>query len=139
MKKLLLLSALLMISNTSMAQIMLEQECANGAGHVFKGKYEGEFCISKQSMTWWNAHAWCDAQGMRMIELSDKDCVKPDDLSWGVNHCYNIISQPLPSGFTFCGWTSNPKGTTHAYYTDVSNANVGNWPRQNMCHALCAH
>lgn len=144
MKKLLLLSVLLMISNTSIAQVMLDQLCANGGGYVFKGKYEGEFCMSKQSMTWWDAHAWCNAVGMRLIELSDKDCVKPDDLSWGVNHCYNIISQPWPSEFvSYRLWTANPKGTSRAYCVNGSNANVCDQERKQTGmwggYALCAH
>ena len=121
MKKLLLLSALLMISNTSMAQVMLDQECANGAGYVYKGRYSGEFCISKTQMNWWNAYAWCDAMGMRLIELNEKDCFQMS----GSGGCRNIYDPAFPKDvlptYSYKIWTAHPKGTTEMYTLDVTN------------------
>ena len=126
MKKLLLLSVLLMISNTSMAQIMLDQSCANGAGYAYKGRYSGEFCISKKQMAWW------DAIGMRLIELNEKDCIQLVKES-SFDTCKNIYSQPWPTEemptYGWHAWTATPRGTTKAYTLEPSNGHVSSQTR----------
>ena len=121
MKKLWLLSALLMISNMSMAQVMLDQPCANGAGYIYKGRYSGEFCISKTQMTYWNAYAWCDAMGMRLIELNEKDCFSMSE-SGG---CENIYDPAFPTDvlptLSYRIWTAHPRGSSEMYTLDVRN------------------
>ena len=115
---------LLMISNMSMAQVMLDQECAYGAGYVFKGKYEGEFCISKTQMNWWNAYAWCDAMGMRLIELNEKDCFQMS----GSGDCRNIYDPAFPTDvlptYSYKIWTASPKETTEVYTINPTNTYV---------------
>ena len=48
--------------------------CANGAGTEIKGNDHGTYCLSKASMNWWSAHAWCDAIGMKLVPLNECEC-----------------------------------------------------------------
>ena len=65
----------LMISTTVWAEDTTSEPCANGAGTIVEGAVTGyKYCKSNNAMNWWNAYAWCDAQGKRMIELNDCAC-----------------------------------------------------------------
>ena len=72
MKKILLLCSLLMISPTLMAEDTTVEICANGAGTIITGVITGtKYCWSNSEMNWWNANAWCDAQGRRLFSMDD--------------------------------------------------------------------
>ena len=59
MKKLFLLTfAILMTSNIALA-------CG---GIMLKGKY----CMSKHTMNWYSASAWCQAQGMNLVDVKEE-------------------------------------------------------------------
>ena len=51
--------AILMISVTANA-------CS---GITIKGNSGTSYCLSKQTMNWYSAYAWCEAQGMELIDL----------------------------------------------------------------------
>ena len=51
--------AILMISVTANA-------CS---GITIKGNSGTSYCLSKQTMNWYSAYAWCQAQGMKLIDL----------------------------------------------------------------------
>ncbi|MBR5129642.1 MAG: hypothetical protein IKV03_00245 [Alphaproteobacteria bacterium] len=62
MKKLILLTlAILMISSIAHA------ECK---GITFKGKSGASYCLSKHPMNWYSASAWCQAQGMNLVDVT---------------------------------------------------------------------
>ncbi len=61
MKKIILLTgAILMMSVT-----------ANACGGItVKGNSGASYCLSKHMMNWYSAYAWCDGQGMNLIDLN---------------------------------------------------------------------
>ena len=75
MRKILILCGVLMMSSSVFAQETPAETCADGAGVVIIGDITGhKYCRSKQFLNWWNAYAWCDALGMKMIDASDCLC-----------------------------------------------------------------
>ena len=46
---------------------------ADGAGTIVIGVSGYKYCLSNKTMNWWNAVAWCDAMGKRLIDLNT-DC-----------------------------------------------------------------
>ena len=75
MRKILILTCgILMMSSVAMAEGETTVEtCANGAGTLVTGKSGYKYCKSNETMNWWNAVAWCDAIGKRLIDLNT-DC-----------------------------------------------------------------
>ena len=49
------------------------ETCAGGGGTLVTGKSGYKYCKSNKTMNWWNAVAWCDAIGKRLIDLNT-DC-----------------------------------------------------------------
>ena len=71
---LILMCGMVMLSSVAFADDTTET-CANGAGIVITGAVTGhKYCQSKQGFNWWNAYAWCDAQGRRLFDRSDCAC-----------------------------------------------------------------
>ena len=58
---------------------VLAENCANGAGYIIYGNDKDpdhnrpgtKYCLSKVSMNWWSAFAWCDAAGGKLISTSE--------------------------------------------------------------------
>jgi len=73
MKQLILLTAVFMISTVTLANDTTSTKtCANGAGTVITGVVTGhKYCKSNVVINWWNANAWCDAQGRRLFSMDD--------------------------------------------------------------------
>ena len=69
MKQLILLTAVFMISTVTLANDTTTTEtCADGAGEIVTGH---KYCKSNVGINWWNANAWCDAQGRRLFSMDD--------------------------------------------------------------------
>lgn len=63
---------ILTLSLQTFADDTTSEPCANGAGTVFIGKVTGhKYCLSNNSMNWWNAYSWCDGMGKQLINLND--------------------------------------------------------------------
>lgn len=69
---LLLTCSVCLISTMTIADDTIPETCAGGAGTINIGKITGKkYCVSNNSMNWWNANAWCDGMGMRLFHLND--------------------------------------------------------------------
>ncbi len=54
--------------------ILMISSAANACeGITIKGKSGASYCLSKQGMNWYSAYAWCQAQGMELID-AEKVC-----------------------------------------------------------------
>ena len=111
-----------------------------GLGTVYK---------SNDYMTWWSARNWCEAQGKRLISVSDLQC---DHLSYGEygycckdsGSCRNNITtqsaimQALRSEWSGGSvWTDTSYGSCNAVYVGLANGYVGNDDRYDYGYALC--
>ena len=111
-KKLLLICMMLMISPKIFAEDVVPEICAGGAGTIFVGYVTGQkYCMSNKNMNWWNAYAWCDAQGRRLFSLDDCGC---DNVK---ANCANNTCAELkgiyPTWKRF--WTASPFSATRNY------------------------
>ena len=84
-------------------------KCTNGV--TVYGNSTGTYCNSRIAMNWWSAHAWCNAQGMKMITLEDCDC--PDeskcDMSKMCPNLNGVANLIFP-------WTATPYKNNSAYF-----------------------
>lgn len=73
MRKILIICTVLVMASVALAD---DATCANGAGIVIEGKVSGHKYCKKSTGggNWWNAYAWCDALGRRLIERRDCAC-----------------------------------------------------------------
>ena len=130
MKKIILLTlAILMISNAALA-------CG---GVTFQGNSGKSYCLSKFTMNWYSAYAWCKDQGMNLIEL-DTTC----GVSSGI--CYELkLSSAEQSNITAAGgklgsvWMNTSSSSSRAYAALLPSANIySNSNRDNNGnYALC--
>lgn len=65
MKKTLLLT--LMIFMTSITANACE-------GVSFQGTSGKSYCLSKHTMNWYSAYAWCNDQGMQLVDINQLSC-----------------------------------------------------------------
>ena len=120
MKQLILLTAIFLTSTVTLAEDTTTTEtCANGAGIVIEGAVadangnKHKYCKSKNTMNWWNAVSWCDAQGRRLFNLDDCGC------SWELN-CQNKCPELLLNVDQWI-WTATPNGSSLAYIVTLSS------------------
>lgn len=127
MKKILLTIAIVMISNVALA-------CGGITIHGNSGK---SYCLSKFSMNWYTAYAWCKDQGMNLIEL-DTTC----GASSGCSEL--VLSSAEKSNITAAGgkvgsvWANTSSTSSQAYNVILTYNNViqaGRHERHN--YALC--
>lgn len=121
MKKIFMLTCgLIIFSVSTLAEETMKRPCANGAGEIIEGIItKTPYCVSNNSMNWWNAYAWCDSLNMRLFDMN-KDCASTTTSGycpnltgintvsgyvWGQTVCesegHNII-RALQSGHTAC-------------------------------------
>ena len=106
-------------------------DCANGAGTEIKGNDHGAYCLSKATMNWWSAHAWCDAIGMKLVPLNECECRDESkcDMMKQCPNLYNIGSAGV--------WTTTPSGSSSAYHISLSTGNVVTATRTGNASVLC--
>ena len=125
MKKLFLLTfAILMTSNIALA-------CG---GIALKGKY----CLSKHKMNWYSASAWCQAQGMNLVNVKEV-CGSLTSACTALQ-----LSSEEKDMITAAGgkvdaaWTNTSKSDKNTYIIYLSSPNLdGNWGRLSSAYALC--
>lgn len=110
-KILMLICGIALVSSAVIADEAVET-CANGAGKIVTGAVTGhKYCMSNKNMNWWNAYAWCDAQGRRLFSLDDCGC---DNVK---ANCANNTCAELkgiyPTWKRF--WTASPFSATRNY------------------------
>ena len=93
-----------------------EVTCAGGAGISIVGGVSGvTYCKSKNTMDWWNAVAWCDGLGKRLVDLS-VDC----GFTSTSNKCPNLSRV----GDGTYVWTATPKGATLAHVVNPATGTI---------------
>lgn len=123
----LLMGSILLTSSVARADDTPEETCANGAGTVKVGAVSGDkYCRSNKSMNWWNAMAWCDAQGKQLIDLNT-DCYRNGTTSrWNCPEMVGCVSTWI--------WTRSPSGSkivlidgsgNTAYSSDKTSTTAG--------------
>ena len=140
MRKILILCGVLMMSSVVIAQDTTAETCADGAGVIVVGDVTGhKYCRSKQFLNWWNAYAWCDALGMKMIDVSDCLC-SGGTMDCANNQCPEFTSQ---SDTIWTGWTTLTNEAAGEMYTifkgKLQPSNYGNHKRSHSSwvSALC--
>ena len=105
--------------------------CANGAGTEIKGNDHGTYCLSKASMNWWSAHAWCDAIGMKLVPLNECECSDESKCDM-MKQCPNLYG----TGSNWV-WTTTPSSSSAAYHVYLLNGSVSTNSRTHNGYALC--
>jgi len=127
MNKILMISCVvLMMSSVAMADETATETCANGAGTVVIGSVTGhKYCVSKQQMNWWNAHAWCDGQNRRLVDKSDCAC---SDITADCSgdKCPEFTGIGTQRCWTAQCWKNDEWRDTHAYNVSLSSGYFGN-------------
>ncbi|MBR5129620.1 MAG: hypothetical protein IKV03_00125 [Alphaproteobacteria bacterium] len=109
---------ILMFSSIAFADDVNVETCADGVGTVIVGAVTGhKYCKGKR-MDWWNANAWCDAQGRRLFSLSDCGC---SDLT---ANCAGNICADLLGVSEKWAWTSSHSDSSNAYQVDLSSGKM---------------
>ena len=139
-KILLFVCGIMMISSVAIAEETTV--CANGAGTIVVGAISGrEYCMSKESLNWWNSQAWCDAIGRTLFSLDDCECSTGTDC---VERCPELNAVTTSREFA---WTKTPVDESNAYlillnvtgknfYTKARNIAYDSGPMHRQ-HALC--
>ena len=132
MKKIILLTiaiVIVMISNVALA-------CG---GVTFLGNSGKSYCLSKFTMNWYSAYAWCKDQGMNLIEL-DTTCGASS------GSCSELaLSSAEQSNITAAGgkigtvWTNTSHTSPTAFVVNLSSGKVINFGRDNLTYgyAVC--
>ena len=120
MNKILMVCGLLMVSTVAFADDITVESCADGAGTVVIGAVSGhKYCKSNETMNWWNAWSWCDAQGKKMFSLDDCRCDE------AVADCAGrMCSELVDVGTDELVWTAVLYGSRCAYYIRLSSGKV---------------
>ena len=128
MKKILMICALCL----TIATHAYAEPCAGGHGDVIVGNDGKNYCKSKISMNWWSAHAWCAANGMKLID-PDRYCA-----CTGNEKCNELVSCPnFYQADSRHSWTATPQGSSSAYFVNLSSGNFGYSLRPVGYPALC--
>ena len=135
MRKILILTCgILMMSSVAMAEGETTVEtCAGGSGTIVIGAIsKHKYCKSNKPMTWWNAHAWCDALKRRLFSMDDCGCN-------GVVNCNNICPELRGAASDQNRWTASPSSTTHVYTVGFYGENIYKNNRDNShnVYAVC--
>ena len=104
-------------STVTFAEETSTETCANGAGTVITGAVTGhKYCMSNNTMNWWNSVSWCDGVGARLFSVNDCAFSSTSDTSV----CPEL--KGVGSGWI---WAATPKGTSDAYGLNVSLGSFG--------------
>ncbi|MBR6674950.1 MAG: hypothetical protein IKL32_03405 [Alphaproteobacteria bacterium] len=128
----------LMISNITFADDTTTEICADGAGIVMIGKLnQKKYCYNPNIQTFWNAYAWCDAQGARLLDLT-KDCECTGTTNC-YRHCPNLANMTDENvhAYTLHPYSSTSVYTVYLqtpYNGEIRHFNFGEW---NWGRALC--
>ncbi|MGN1091781.1 MAG: hypothetical protein ACI4RJ_04775 [Alphaproteobacteria bacterium] len=127
MKKTIFAILMTMVATSAFAEAKCE------GGDPFEGVIDGhEYCISKPSMTWWAAFAWCQQQGRHLASLQEA-CAGWTGAT-GNAACANLVKAGGPN--KHC-WTATPYGSTYAYYVNAGTGIVNSYGRYGTNYALC--
>ena len=128
-KIILLICAVLMISTV-----------ANACGGItITGKSGKSYCLSKFTMNWYTAYAWCKDQSMDLIELGTTcgtNVGTCSELALSSDEQNNIKEKGITIDLV---WTNTSNSASYAYYVNLSSGNFYNLKARsvNGDYALC--
>lgn len=107
MKKIFMLTCgLIIFSVSTLAEETMKRPCANGAGEIIEGTItKTPYCVSNNSMKWWNAYAWCDSLNMRLFDMN-KDCASTTTSGY----CPNLTGINTVSGYVWAQTVCESEG-----------------------------
>ena len=124
--------------------ILITSVTANACGGItIKGNSGASYCLSKHTMNWYSAYAWCHDQGMDMIDMDSvcKSSTSCSELNLSSEEKTHIADNGIPSGKYV--WTSTAISARNAYAVDFYN-HINNGPnsydysyRPSNRYALC--
>ena len=121
MKKILLLACVCMLC----AGQAMAANCE--AGTEIKGKNGHVYCQSNETMNWWSAGTWCEAQGRHLASMEEMcpDTGKGLNNAWdgstGSGKCANLNGVGS-GGFA---WSSLAYGSSSAFHVHLKSGDVG--------------
>ena len=121
MNKLIPLTIYLCLTSTAILAEETIETCANGGGTVITGTIsEHRYCLSNNTMNWWNAISWCDGLGQKLFSLNDCKC---DDRTQNCTaKCPELAG--VRENDEYRTWTTTPFSTTLAYFVKLSSGNA---------------
>ena len=107
-------------------------------GIIIKGNSGASYCLSKHTMNWYSAYAWCDAQKMSLIDI--------ETVCKNYNSCPELkLSDSEKTHITDNGgvleriWTNTSIDPSYAYPVELSSGNFANYAHHNYrLRAACA-
>ena len=131
MKKILFLTCTcLFFASAAMAACEAGTEITGKNGHVY--------CKSNDSMNWWSAATWCEAQRRHLASMEEMCPDTGSNNAWdgsiGSGKCANLNG--VGSKY---GWSSLASGSSDAFYVILSNGTVGTHVRNTSpdLYAFC--
>ena len=119
MKKTILFLGILTFNVAVFAETEEFEPCANGGGSIITGAVNKQkYCISHNIMNWWNAVAWCDAMGKKLVPFNQEECDFASKTS-PTNTCPNFFGIESPYGYRV--WTSTPADADSAYRIGINH------------------
>ena len=98
----------LTIPIATLAEDTTTETCANEAGTIITGAVTGhKYCLSNYYYDYWNAWAWCDAQGKRLFRMDDCGCDWSKDCTNGCPEVFQALLQ--------WSWASTPSSEATNY------------------------
>lgn len=102
--------------------ILMISVTANACGGItIKGNSGATYCLSKHTMNWYSAYAWCDGQGMKLIDLNSvcKSSTSCPELNLSSDQKTHITNNGGIVGWT---WTKTLVSRTFAYHVGFTGA-----------------
>lgn len=126
-----------LIASCFLTSVSSYAACVGGAEAT--GKNGKVYCVSNMPMNWWSAFSWCDAQGMKLPDLTDL-CYVSDEEKWmGTTtngSCPNIVNAYSGNVFT---WTSVSTSTTHARVINPRSGSLNSFGKSDAGkYVICA-
>ena len=112
---------------------------ANACGGItIKGNSGASYCLSKQTMNWYSAYAWCHDQGMKLIDLAPvcgRNSGTCSELKLSDSEKTHIIDN---GGTVSWGWTNTSSSSNYTFYVNLSSGTINiNYRNLNDYYALC--
>ena len=122
--------------------ILITSVTANACGGItIKGNSGASYCLSKHTMNWYSAYAWCHDQGMDMIDLTSvcKNFNRCPELSLSSAEKTHITDSGGTVGYV---WVNTSGSSQRAANIELTYGSIGanggaNRNTNDLFYALC--
>ena len=121
--------------------ILMVSTVANACGGItVKGNSGTSYCLSKHTMNWYSAYAWCEAQGMELIDLGGvcKSSTSCPELNLSSDQQQHITDNGGTVGYV---WSNDSSSSSIAIAINLSGGKVyigfGTFARNTKISVLC--